>query len=185
MMLRCLTRSLSALCLLAVTGTLAARAEDCAGTHQVDRCLVGTWKMTTNGMERWMREHVHKFNVTSVSQTGNTITLNADGTFTTGASNVTVQGAGGGATGTGHMAAQASGHWSAANGNFNICAASTSSMNGTATVQQNGHTVTVPVRPTMPPVSSRAYTCAGNTFTVTTPMRAGSVESIYTKIPAP
>jgi hypothetical protein len=184
-MLRFLTRLVSALCLLALAGAPGARA-DCAGTHQIDRCLVGTWKMTTNGMERWMREHVHKFNVTSVSQTGNTITLNADGTFATGASNVTVQGVGsGGATGTGHMAAQASGHWSAADGHFNICAAPSSAMNGTATVQQNGHTVTVPVHPTVPPVSSQAYSCSGDTLRTTTPMRGGSVESIYTKIPAP
>ena len=177
-----LKRRLLALCLAAFAGGVA-RAADCAGTHQIDRCLVGTWKMTANGMERWMREHIHKFHTTTVSQTNNTITLRADGTFATGASDVTVKGTNDhGVTGTGHMTAQASGQWSAADGKFNLCSA-TSSMNGTSTVEKDGHAVaTVPLHPQVPPVSSTPYTCAGNTFTTTTHIRSDSVESIYTKI---
>ena len=162
-----------------------ALAADCAGTHQIDRCLVGKWTMTTNGMEQWMRTHIRNFHVTSVSQSNNTITLNADGSFATGASNVTVHGASArGMTGTGQMAAQANGTWSAADGKFNICAQS-SAMNGTATVTGNGHSTTTPLHPALPPVSSRAYSCSGNTFTVTTQLHGDNVQSVYTKTPAP
>ena len=94
--------------------------------------------MTADGMQQWMRAHIHNFHVATVSQEGNTITLNADSSFATGASKVTVVGtATNGATGTGKMTAQATGHWSAADGHFNICAAPSSLMNGSATVAQH------------------------------------------------
>ena len=76
---------------LQIDGRLAASCAECAGTREIDRCLVATWQMSVDGMEQWMREHIHKATVTGVSQVGNTLTLNSDGTFATGASRVNVQ----------------------------------------------------------------------------------------------
>ena len=182
-MLRWLTRSSAALCLIAFASTFGARA-DCGGTHTTDRCLVGTWRMTTNGAEQWMRAHIRNFHVNSVSANNNTITLRADGSFATGESRVRVRGTGSsGSTGTGTMNAQASGSWSAAGGNFNLCARS-SAMAGTATVEGRGRTATTTLHPTMPAVSTRPYTCAGNSFTVSQPI-SGDTTSVYSKVATP
>ena len=66
---------------LQIDGRLAASCAECAGTREIDRCLVATWQMSVDGMEQWMREHIHKATVTGVSQVGNTLTLNSDGTL--------------------------------------------------------------------------------------------------------
>ena len=178
-----ITRTLGAAGLILVINTGLARADDCAGTSAVDRCLIGTWKMTTNGTEQWMRAHIRNYHVTSVQTTDNTITLKADGTFTTGNSKVVARGVtASGASGTGTMNAQASGVWSAADGKFNICARA-STMEGTTTVTGNGHSTTTPVHPHVPPVSTRTYSCSGDTFTVSQPLHGDTVVSTYTKVP--
>jgi hypothetical protein len=160
-----------------------ARA-DCAGGRQIDRCLVGPWQVSTDGVYRWTREHLHGFNP-SISQEGNTLALRADGTFTTGQSRVDVTGvARAGGTGTGHVEGGASGRWSATAGRLNMCFDSTH-MSGSTTVVVHGRTITVPSTPQAPPVSSRSYTCGTNTFTLTTPISgAGAVESTYTRMSA-
>jgi hypothetical protein len=182
-MLRFMTRSLCAAGLITVMNLGIARADDCAGTHAIDRCLVGTWKMTTNGTEQWMRAHIRNYHVTSIQTTDNTITLKADGTFTTGNSKVTTRGVSNtGASGTGTMNAQASGVWSAADGKFNICARA-STMEGTTTVTGNGHSTTTAVHPAVPPVATRPYTCSANIFTASQPLHGDTVVSTYTKVP--
>src|SRR5690349_15713631 len=110
---------------LAAVAFLAAPAlaDECAGSKVVDRCLVGTWEMTTNGMQEWTKKHLHSVHPTTVKASNNTITLNADGTFSTGASHVEAQGTvGANGTASSTMDAQASGNWSAANGKLNLCA---------------------------------------------------------------
>ena len=166
----------------AVLFAAPALAEDCAGSHVVDRCLVGTWQMTTNGMDAWAKKHLRNFRATNVKASGNTITLNADGSFATGASHVTAQGAmpnGGSASST--MDAQASGAWSAAGGKFNLCAKQ-SSMQGTTSITQGGHTTTSPVEHAVPSVSTQTYSCAGDTFSTTRKMSGDDITSIYTKV---
>jgi hypothetical protein len=178
-----ITRTLCAAGLIAVMSVGIARADDCAGTHAVDRCLVGTWKMTTNGTEQWMRAHIPNYHVTRLQTSGNTITLNANGTFATGDSKVTAQGVTDtGKSATSTMNGQASGVWSAADGKFNLCSRA-SKMEGTATVTGDGHSTTTAVHPAVPPVSTRAYTCSGNTFTASQPLHGDTVTSTYTKVP--
>ena len=167
---------------LQIDGRLAASCAECAGTREIDRCLVATWQMSVDGMEQWMREHIHKATVTGVSQVGNTLTLNSDGTFATGASRVNVQLQGsGGVSGQGALNGNASGRWSAANGHLNLCP-DESAMSGTISVTKGGHTTTIPHPANEMPPSSRAYSCAGNSFTLTTPIGSmGSAVSTYTK----
>jgi hypothetical protein len=173
-------RSLVAFSAIAVL-TAPAFADECGGSKVVDRCLVGTWEMTTNGMQEWTKKHLRNFHPATVKTSNNTITLNADGTFSTGASHAEAQGSlGSGATAKSTMDAQASGTWSAADGKFNLCARQ-STMQSTTTVTVNGHTSTTPVQHAVPAVTTQSYTCAGQTFSTTTQLRGDDVVSIYTK----
>lgn len=174
-------RSLALVTALAAL-TAPALAEDCAGSHAVDRCLVGTWTMTKNGMDEWTKKHLRNFHAT-VKASNNTVTLNADGTFSTGASHVEAHGtATGGATTSSTLDAQASGHWSAADGKFNMCAAQ-SSMQGSTTITTGpGKSVTSPIQHAVPSTSSQSYSCAGSTFTTTMQLRGDDVTSTYTKV---
>lgn len=165
-----------------IAATLAARCADCAGTHEMDHCLIGTWEMTTDGVQQWAAAHLHNYHITSISLVGNTLTLNDDGTFATGASDVTVSGEGHGASSSGEVNAQASGRWSTSGGNLNMCA-DASAASGHVTVSGDGHSVTVPTHPQIPPQSSTPYTCSGDTFTHTTQVGSmGSVTSTYNRV---
>ena len=171
-------RSLAALSAIAMFAA-PALAEDCAGSHAVDRCLVGTWTMTHNGAEDWMRRHIRNFHPTAVTTANNTITLNADGTFSTGNSTATASGTNNqGMTATATQQGQASGSWSAASGKFNLCARP-STIKTTTTV--NGHTAHS--QTPLPSVSTQDYTCAGATFSTTKLMSGDPVTSTYTKTP--
>ena len=78
--------------------------------------------------------------------------------------------------------AQASGHWSAADGKFNMCAAQ-SSMQGSTTITTGpGKSVTSPIQHAVPSTSSQSYSCAGSTFTTTMQLRGDDVTSTYTKV---
>jgi hypothetical protein len=170
--------AVTSLLLAAVT---AAHA-DCAGTSTVDRCLVGKWEMTTNGAQDWMKKHIKGFRISSVKASGNTITLNADGTFATGASHVTATGtSANGTTGTSTMDAQASGKWSAANGKFNLCPV-TSTIEGSTSVTAGGRAATAPIHQNAPQESSQSYACEAKTFSVTQILRGDAVVSTYTKV---
>jgi hypothetical protein len=168
---------------LAIDGRLSASCAECAGTHETDRCLVGTWEMSVDGMEQWMREHIHKANVTGVSQVGNTLTLNSDGTFAIQDSRVSVQLQGsGGISGQGSLNGSASGRWSAEGGHLNLCP-DESAMSGTISVTKNGHTTTIPHPANAMPPSSRVYSCGGSSFTLTTQIGSmGNAVSTYTKM---
>ncbi len=167
---------------LQVAGTLTARCQECAGTRQIDSCMVGTWTMSADGALQWMHEHLPNLDVTNMSRVGNTITFNNDGTFVTGASRVAVSGSlPDGTRGTGRLNGQSSGRWSSGEGQINYCT-DTGAVNGTTTAVVEGRSVTVPLHVDIPPVASNAYSCAGDTFTATTPMGGhGSVVSTYTR----
>lgn len=167
---------------LALEGTLAARCQVCGSEPVVlDRCMIGTWEMTTSGAEEWMREHIRNFRVTGISAVGNTMTLNRDGTFTMGRNDVHVTGEGRGATGEGRLGGQATGRWSTSGGTLNLCYDSGQST-GTATVTQDGRSVTIPLGSTPPPMASTPYTCSGSTLSQQIQMGAhGVVNNTYVR----
>lgn len=167
---------------LQLAGTLAARCEVCAGVREVDACMIGTWRMTADGAEQWARENLPNYRSTGISQVGNTLTLNADGTFTTGASSVTARGELGESRATGRMSGQASGRWSTSGGQLHQCF-DAASAGGSVTVTTRGQTITTPTTAAIPPVASTAYSCAAGAFTQTIPMGGrGSVTSTYTRV---
>lgn len=180
-------RSLAALALTAALSApfLAAPAfaDDCGGSAAVDRCLVGKWQLTTNGMDAWRKKHLKNFRTTKVESEGNTITLNADGTFETGTSRSSASGttADGNMSATSSMTAQASGNWSAADGKFNLCAKQ-STMEGKTTVTAHGRSSSSPIASSMPAVATQTYSCAGETFSTTMKLTGDDVTSTYTKV---
>jgi hypothetical protein len=170
---------------LRIAGTREASCSECAGTHEVDQCLVGTWELTTHGAEQWMREHGQTLQLTSVARANNTMTLLEDGTFATGAARVDATVRSDDMRGAGGMVGQSSGRWSAAGGRFNVCPDATA-LTGTVTVIVHGRSVTVPT-PSGPALdSSQPYTCNGTSLQVTMSMgSAGTVQSVYTKVSGP
>lgn len=170
---------------LRIAGTREASCSECAGSHEVDQCLVGTWELTTHGAEQWMREHGQPVQLTGVARANNTMTLLEDGTFTTGAARVDAAVHSDDMRGTGRMVGQSSGRWSAAGGRFNVCPDATA-LTGTVTVIVHGRSVTVPTPSGPAPDSSQPYTCNGTSLQVTMSMgSAGTVQSIYTKVSGP
>jgi len=170
---------------LRIAGTREASCSECAGTHEVDQCLVGTWELAAHGAEQWMREHGQPLQLTSVARANNTMTLLEDGTFTTGAARVDAEVRSDDMRGTGRMVGQSSGRWSAAGGRFNVCPDATA-LTGTVTVVVHGRSVTVPTPSGPAPDSSQPYTCNGNSLQVTMSMgSAGTVQSVYTKVSGP
>lgn len=172
---------------LAIDGRLAVRCAECAGTRAIDRCLVGAWEMTVDGMQQWMREHIHQVSVSGIGQVGNTLTLNADGTFAAVAPHMTADvEAPDGAHGRGVLGGAGSGRWSVAGGHLNLCP-DTSALSGTITVTtRTGQTITMPHPAQEMTPSSTAYSCAGNSLTLTTQIGSmGSAVSTYTKTTPP
>lgn len=174
---------------LQIAGTREAGCEQCAATREIDRCLIGTWQMTVDGMQQWMREHITQVRVTGTSLVDNTMMLNEDRSFITGASQVsahleTVR-SDPRATGSGTLHGQISGRWSAARGQFNLCP-DAGDMSGTIKVNIHGQTITRPMPVTRLQPSTRSYVCAGNSLRITTSMgSAGTATSVYTKVSGP
>ncbi|WP_395645631.1 hypothetical protein [Terricaulis sp.] len=167
---------------LNVAGTLAARCQVC-GTEPVvlDRCMIGTWEMTTNGAEQWMRENVPNFRVTGLSAADNTLTLNPDGTFFTGAARTHAAGESDRASGEANMTGQATGRWATSGGALTLCYDS-GSASGTVTVRQRGGSATAPFSATPPPTWTTPYQCTSSTLTQQVPMGSrGPVNNIYTR----
>lgn len=174
---------------LQLTGTREVACLECAAIREIDRCMIGTWQMTVDGMQQWMREHISQVRVTSASLAGNTMTLNEDRSFSTGESQVsahleTVR-SDPRATGSGTLHGQITGRWSAAGGQFNLCP-DAGDMDGTIKVNIHGRTITRPMPATRLQPSSRPYVCAGNSLRITTSMgSAGTATSVYTKVSGP
>lgn len=167
---------------LSIQGTLAARCQVCGAEPVVlDRCMIGTWEMTTNGAQEWMRENVPDFRVTGVTAADNTLTLNPDGTFFTGNARIHATGESDEASGEAHLAGQATGRWSTASGALTLCYDS-GSAGGTVTVYQRGGSATAPISAPTPATWTTPYQCSSDTLTQQVPMGArGPVNNIYTR----
>ena len=166
-----------------VAATPVAASGDCGGTHASDRCLVGHWEMTVDGALEFARKRFPGATVHIPSHVGNTVSLNADGTFSTGEVHSQATAERNGVHADSNMNGQARGRWSAAGGQVNYCA-DKAHLEGTTTTTVGGNKTTVPVKVQIPPVASHAYVCSGDVFTQTTHMgKAGDITSTYKRIP--
>lgn len=169
----------------AVSFATAAHA-DCQGVKAIDRCLVGTWKMTGGGAEEWMRKNLKGVHVASVSAANNNVILKADGTFITGkvTTKATVVSDKDKTTGTGTTAMQASGKWSAASGKLNFCPVTLNSNGNVQMKSASGSTMTMTTPKMQVTNNTVAYTCNGNALTTVRSMPRGTtMTTIYTKVP--
>ena len=154
---------------LSLAAALAAAPAfaDCAGSHAIDRCLIGTWNYASGGSAAWLNRNIHSAHVTGLTHNGLNITFRPDGTFSTGQTDIhaTVAANDGSMTGTGHAVGQANGTWSATGGKFSFCMAP-GGMKTTVTVMVHGRPITVtPPAPTHPQATS--YTCNATALTTT------------------
>lgn len=156
----------AALLSLAATPALA----DCAGSHALDRCLIGTWSYASGGSAEWMSRNIHQAHVTGLSHGGLTIVFNGDGTFSTGQIDIhaTVAANDGSMSGSGHTVGRVTGTWSSAAGGFTMCATPGTSRT-TVTVVVHGRPITVNAPPPTRPTAT-AYTCNATTLTTTQPI---------------
>lgn len=160
-------KTLLSLCLAAATLAATPALGDCLGSKTLDRCLVGTWKMTGGGAAAWMGHNIHSAHITAMSANGVTLVVRGDGTFSTGDVDVhtAVAADNGHLTGTGHATGSASGQWSVSGRNLNFCAAG-ASFHQTVTVVVNGKPITVTPN-SAPRPTAMAYTCNASTMTTT------------------
>ena len=143
---------------------------DCAGSHDLDRCLIGTWHYANGGSAQWVSRNIHGVRVSHIAHNDINMTFREDGTFSTGPVDVhaTLVARTGGMTGSGHATGQASGKWSAASGHLNICPTA-SSFRSDVTVNAHGHLIHVsPHVPTTPMATS--YTCTSSLLTTRQPI---------------
>ncbi len=179
-----IARALATIVLIASFLPQAALA-DCRGSHAVDHCLIGTWKMTESGAERWMRENIHSAHVQSVQATNNTIAFTADGKFKTGKINVNAQvvGEDRSAAASGHLETQASGTWAAGAGRLDMCPAQMTQSGSVHLQDGEGNAITTPMARIPQQSSEISYTCTGSTFTTTQPMPRGTTAtSTYARL---
>lgn len=145
-------------------------AADCAGSHALDRCLIGTWSFSSGGSAAWLNRNARMAHVTGVTHNDLKISFRPDGTFSTGHVDVhaNVAANDGSMTGSGHATGQASGTWSAAGGRFNLCT-TPGGVTTTVTVVVHGRPITV--RPTAPAAPhATVYTCNATTLVTTSPI---------------
>ncbi len=166
-----------------ITGTLAHRCTECAGTRTIDRCLIGTWQMTSDGAQQFMRQFVpaDKARLSNYSADGSIMILNEDGTFSSGArTNARVSGEGSNAIA--QFSGQSSGRWSTSGSRVNMCP-DAGNHAGTITDSRTGKTV--PTSPVTMANTSRTYTCTADTMRITMPIGRAGIQLVYKKISGP
>jgi hypothetical protein len=142
-----------------IAGTMESGCGDCAGSHQLDACVVGSWQLTGGGAAEWMRRQGVPGNF---STSGESVTFRADGSYVTGVASGSMDvEARDGSRGQGHMAAQAGGRWSTAGGVLNLCADMQALSGGGTVTSPRGGSGTFRIPGAPPMNSSERYTCAG------------------------
>jgi len=171
---------------LQLSATQEVTCQECAGTREIDQCLVGTWEMTNSGFAElvnpWMRGKARLTEAVPNS----TMVLNEDRTFSNSIAGGTsrIESRHGHARGT--ISGHGSGRWSAAGGIFNAC----------ADVNENAGTVTGcgvrkcstrEFRSTTErnPMRS-AYECSATTLKLRVELgRAGTLQNVFRRTSPP
>jgi hypothetical protein len=159
----------------------AARIEactECIVPAVIDQCLVGQWRLTGGGPAEWLRNQGIPF--TQMEQTEFNLTLNDDGTYSTGGFDSAFRAeyphprrpmAGGGQATT----QATTGRWSAADGELTGCVDSGGESDGMTYVESRRGIGFAPHSGSSPAGASgsTAYTCSDTTFTTSFPMSRG------------
>jgi hypothetical protein len=138
--------------------------------------------MTVDGALEYVRTKLHGAKVNVVSQVGNTMALNADGTFATGEARATATTDKGAMHVESSSVGQASGRWAAAGGKVNYCATSIRH-EATTTLTIGGKKTVVPTKPVGPTVATYTYTCSGDKLTQVVQVgKTGTMTSAFKRL---
>ena len=154
--------------------------QPCAGSDELDACVVGTWVMTGGGAIEWMKSQ----GIPIIRDNPGTRVIRYDdkGVYFTQefATQITVETRDGVAYGQG-VAIPAAGRWSIANGKLAVCQDS-GGMSGTVTKGSVTMPVSAPGRGTL----LQDYSCSETTMETSLDMGSGSpMRTTYSKISAP
>jgi hypothetical protein len=155
-----------------IIGNQEATCQPCAGSREIDRCLVGRWDMTVNGVSDWMRDNVPSVRLTPPSLATQAMTLNEDGSFIQGSSQATATAApvvsGTTVSATGRHGG-VTGNWSVASGRFTMCPRP-GAVTGSVKVKTPARTLNLAFPRVAFQNITRGYSCSGNTLRVMMPM---------------
>lgn len=169
---------------LSLAGRLEVACELCAGTREIDQCLVGTWRMTNDGMAEFANRMMRGFARVATVQPNTTLVLDADRSFRNvveGASNTIVAP---GKRGDGRMSGNTTGRWSARAGVLNACP-DTHATRGTLTGSGAGVSRTGPMPPSTAREMRNAYVCSGDTLRIKLELgRAGTLYNVFERVAA-
>lgn len=170
---------------LQLQATQEVACEECAGTREIDRCLVGTWRMTNDGMAEFANRMMRGFARVADVAPNATMTLNEDRTFSNvveGARNTIVAP---GKRGDGRMSGNTTGRWSAKDGVLNACPDSHRTQ-GTLTGSGAGISKTGPMPGSTARPMRNAYVCDGSRLRLKLELgRAGTLYNEFERVSTP
>lgn len=171
---------------LQLTATREVSCQECAGTREIDQCLVGTWEMTNSGFAElvnpWMRGRARL----TAAAPNTTMVLAKDRIFTSTTSGGTSEIVSDHGTASGAISGHGSGRWSAAGGVLNACA-DVNAHAGTVTGCGAGSCNSMPIRATTQRNPMRnAYECSATTLRLRIELgRAGTFYNTFRRTSPP
>lgn len=170
---------------LQLEATQEVACEECAGTREIDQCLVGTWRMTHNGMAEFANRMMRGFARVADVAPNTTMTLSEDRSFSNvieGARNTIVAP---GKRGDGRMSGNTTGRWSAKDGVLNACP-DTHRTQGTLTGSGAGISKTGPMPASTARPMRNAYVCDRSRLRLKLELgRAGTLYNEFERVSAP
>lgn len=147
-----------------------ATCEPCAGTREIDSCLVGAWQQVGGGPVEWMRSTLPpEITIPSFEQSDAVFVLRPDGSYfalpLTQQVTILLQQPDGVARAEGAGLAQGAGRWSALEGRLNLCQDSGGLLGSMTMTFPTGDTVEQDVSTPGEGTLVQAYSCAADSLT--------------------
>lgn len=170
---------------ITLRATKDVACEECAGTREIDQCLVGTWRMTNDGMAEFANRMMRGFARVAAVEPNTTMVLSEDRSFTnttTDAQNAIVAPD---KRGFAQMSGNTSGRWSASGGVLNACPDAHATA-GTVTGSGAGISKTAPMPGSTARPMRNAYVCDGETLRIELELgRAGTLRNTFRRVSPP
>ncbi len=147
-----------------------ATCQPCAGSREIDSCLVGAWRQSGGGAVEWLRAVLPPdVSIPHVAQSEAIFALQADGSFITlpltQEITILVQTPDGIARAEGQGMAQGAGRWSAVGGQLNICQDSGGLLGSMTMTTPKGFTGSGSLDTPGAGTLAQSYSCVGDSLT--------------------
>ncbi len=164
---------------LAVEGTLESGCGVCLDIVETDACLFGTWRLAGGGGAEWANRQLPG----RYSTVNESMTFRRDGSFITGAAQITADTRVSGSGGHGQAVAQSGGRWSARDGRLNMCADMQTLSGQTVITFPDGQRAVIPVPDVQPGSAVISYVCNATSLRTEIPIPgAPPIISEYTRV---